>query len=128
MPPITPPLEFDHQKGFEIATRHKEAIRQLHWFTKVLVYILETRYHLGNSTIRHILSYDTPSRARPGRTGPTKKLTDAKVDEIIEYCSKKWEQRIMKYDDLIRELDLPCAASTLRDRLHQRGYYRCTAC
>jgi len=34
----------------------------------------------------------------------------------------------MKYDDLIRELELPCTASTLRNRLHQKGYYRCVAC
>jgi hypothetical protein len=32
----TPPLDFDHHKGDEIPTKHKEAIRQLHWFGKVL--------------------------------------------------------------------------------------------
>jgi hypothetical protein len=31
----TPPLDFDHKKGYEIPTKHKEAIRQLHWFGKV---------------------------------------------------------------------------------------------
>jgi hypothetical protein len=31
----TPLLDFDHQKGYEIPTKHKEAIRQLHWFRKV---------------------------------------------------------------------------------------------
>jgi hypothetical protein len=30
MPPTTSPLEFDHKPGFEIPTKHKEAIRQLH--------------------------------------------------------------------------------------------------
>ena len=26
----TPPLDFDHKKGFEIPTKYKEAIRQLY--------------------------------------------------------------------------------------------------
>jgi hypothetical protein len=30
MPPTTPPLQFNHQKGYEIETKHKEAIRRLH--------------------------------------------------------------------------------------------------
>ncbi len=124
----TPPVDFEHQKGYEIPTKHKEAIRQLHWFAKVPISQLETRYKLGNSTIRRILSYDTPERARPGRVGPAQKLTDRKMDEVIEYCSENWEQRIMDYDVLIRELDLNCASSTLQKQLHQKGYYRCIAC
>jgi hypothetical protein len=117
----TPPLDFEHKLGFEIETKHKEAIRQLHWFAKVPICQLETRYKLGNSTIRRILAYDTPSRDRPGRVGPAQKLTDAKMDEVIEYCAKNWEQRIMKYDDLIRELDLSCTASTLRKTTMPKG-------
>jgi hypothetical protein len=68
---ITPPLDFKHESGFEIPTKHKEAIRQLHWFAKVPICRLETRYKLGNSTIRRILSYDVPERVRLGRVGPT---------------------------------------------------------
>jgi len=34
----------------------------------------------------------------------------------------------LDYDQLVRELNLKCAPSTLRVRLHQRGYFRCTAC
>lgn len=124
----TPPLDFDHQKGDEIPTKHKEAIRQLHWFGKVSRKDLEKRYQLGESTIRRILTYDKPERARPGRVGAVQKLTDARMDEIIEYCSEKWANTIMDYDQLVRELHLPCAPSTLRFRLHQKGYYRCTAC
>ena len=124
----TPPLDFEHERGFEIPTKHKEAIRQLHWFAKVPICQLEARYKLGNSTIRRILAYDTPERARPNRRGPAQKLTDARVDEIIEYCSENWEHRIVKYDVLCKELNLPCTPSTLQRRLHQRGYYRCTAC
>jgi hypothetical protein len=32
-----PPLDFNHQKGEEIPTKHKEAIRQLYSFAKLLV-------------------------------------------------------------------------------------------
>jgi hypothetical protein len=86
-----PPLDFEHQKGFEIPTKHKEAIRQLHWFVKIPIWELEIHYKLGNSTIRRILSYDTPKRAWPGRVGPTQKLTDRKMDKVIEYCAENWE-------------------------------------
>jgi hypothetical protein len=124
----TPPVDFEHQKGYEIPTKHKEAIRQLHWFAKVPISQLETHYKLGNSTIRRILNYDTPERARPGRVGPAQKLTDRKMDKVIEYCSENWEKRIMDYDVLIRELDLDCTPSTLQKRLHQKGYYHYIAC
>ncbi len=124
----TPLLDFEHKKGFEIPTKHKEAIRQSHWFGKVPICQLETRYKLGNSTIRRILSYDVPKRARPSRVGPVQKLTDAKIDEVIEYCSENWEQRTMNYNALIGELQLDCASITLQKRLHQKGYHRCVAC
>ena len=69
MPSTTPPLDFKHEKGFKIPTKHKEAIRQLHAFIKVLVLALEARYKLGNLIIRRILNYDAPERARPIRIG-----------------------------------------------------------
>jgi hypothetical protein len=50
--------------------------------------MLETRYKLGNSTIRRILSYDGPERACLRRIGPAQKLTDTKIDKIIEYCAE----------------------------------------
>jgi hypothetical protein len=50
------------------------------------------------------------------------------MNEVIEYCSEKWENRILDYDAVIRELRLECTASTLQKRLHQKGYYRCVAC
>ena len=34
----------------------------------------------------------------------------------------------MDYDVLCEELKLPCIPSTLRQRLHQHGYYRYTVC
>ncbi len=84
----TPPLDFDHHQGDKIPTKHKEVICQLHWFTKVLVCQLVTRYDLRESTIRRVLQYNKPKRARPGRVGPKQKLTNTKMDEIIEYCAE----------------------------------------
>ena len=128
MPTTPPPLDFDHEKGFEIPTKHKEAIRQLHWFGHVPISMLEVRYKLGNSSIRRILNYEYPERRRPKRTGPAFLLSDAQVDEIIKYCSESWAHRIIRYDVLCEELGLKCTAQTLERRLKQRGYYRCTAC
>jgi len=128
MAPTTPPLDFDHEKGFEIPTKNKEAIRELHGFGKVPAAALQIRYKLGESTIRRILNYDAPERARPSRTGRPQLLTDRRVDEIIEYCAESWEHRILKYSVLIEELNLPCTPEHLQVRLSQRGYFRCTAC
>lgn len=83
----TPPLDFDHQKGYEIPTKHKEAIRQLPWFGKVPKIQLQERYKLGDTTINWILGYKAPERKRPNRVGKPKKFSDAQVDLIIEYCS-----------------------------------------
>lgn len=130
MPTTPPPLVFNHATGFEIDTKHKEAIRQLHGFGEKLTAELMGRYKLSKSTIHHVLAYDVPERARPklSRTSRPQQLTDAKVNEVIEYCAKNWEQRIMDYQALIDELKLDCKASTLQKRLHQRGYFRCVAC
>ena len=65
MPPTTPPLDFDHQKGYEIATKHKEAMRRLYQRAKILVKDLADEYSLRKSTIYWILAYNTPKRARP---------------------------------------------------------------
>jgi transposase len=128
MPTTPPPLKFDHKKGFEIETEHKNAIRELHGFGEKSTEQLMERYKLGKSTIHRVLGYDTTKRARPTRTGRPPKLSDARMNEVIEYCSEKWENRILDYDAVIRELGLECAASTLQKRLHQKGYYRCVAC
>jgi hypothetical protein len=109
-------------------TKHKEAICQLHNFAKVLILVLEAPYKLGNSTIRRILAYDAPKRTRPTRIGRPQKLTDMQVNEIIEYCSKTWENRVIKCEVLCTELKLTCTPITLRQCLHQKCYYHCTAC
>jgi hypothetical protein len=95
MAPITPPFDFNHTKGFEIRTKHKEAIRQLYFFGKVPVYALQKRYKLSESSIRKILSYLAPERDRPNRTGPTFLLSNTRVDEIILYYAESWENRIL---------------------------------
>ena len=83
----TPPAISPREPGFEIKTKYKEAIRQLYWRAKFLVEKLMAEYHLGKSTICKILSYDAPERVRLTRTGRPKLLSDARVDEIIEYLS-----------------------------------------
>jgi Transposase/DDE superfamily endonuclease len=135
MAPTTPPLDdWNHIKGFEIATKHKEAMRQLHWFGKVPICMLQRRYKdpsgkpLGESTIRKILGYAAPERARPSRKGPKFLLSDEKVDEVIIYAAQTWETRIMNWGKLREELGLRCSIDTLKRRMHQRGYYRCVAC
>jgi uncharacterized membrane protein len=74
------------------------------------------------------LESPAPERACPTRKGPPQKLSDYQVDKIIEYCSEKWENRVLSYNTLCIELNLSCRASTLQHRHHQRGYSRCTAC
>lgn len=129
MPPTTPPpLDFDHKKGFEIETKHKEAIRQLYFFAKVPILQLEARYGLDYNTICRILDYKTPERARPTRTGRPALLTSRQLDDIIEYCAENYEHRCMNWQDIIRELKLPIKENTLMRRMHERGYYRCVAC
>jgi hypothetical protein len=51
MPKTPPPLDFDHKPGFEIRTKYKEAIRQLHGFGGKLVKELIERYLLSRTTI-----------------------------------------------------------------------------
>jgi len=120
MAPTTPPyLDFKHTKGHEIATKHKEAIRQLHWFGKVPICALMNRYKLGDSTIRNILNYPAPERRRPNRTALSFLLSNAKLDEIIVYCAESWETRILQWPKLREELKLECSIQTPQRRLYQ---------
>jgi hypothetical protein len=123
----TPPMS-PREPGFEIKTKHKEAIRQLYKRAKFPIERLMAEYHLGKSTICKILSYDAPERARPTRTGRPQLLSDARVDEIIEYLSSSWDNRVLNFVELQKQLGLECTPGTLEFRLKQRGYYRCTAC
>ena len=113
MAPRTPPLQFDHQPGEEIPTKHKEAIRQLYGFAKIPISRLQEQYHLGYTTVCRILNYTAPERARPTRTGAPQKLTDQQLDIVIDYLSLNWENRCLKYDVICEELELECTPSTL---------------
>ena len=86
-----PPLDFDYQSGFKIATKHKEAIRQLYGFVGKLVEELMARYKLSKSTILHILSYEHPEHARPTWIGRLLELTDSQINTIIEYLSETYK-------------------------------------
>jgi len=65
--PTIPPLDFVHEKGYEIPTKYKEAIRQLYGFAKIPVERLMERYGLGRTIITKILNYDKPERVRSNR-------------------------------------------------------------
>ena len=126
LPP--PPLDFDHQPGFEIYIKHKEAIYQLHSFGGKTTKELMARYKLTKSTIYHVLDYDRPERAWPIWTGRPQILTNTRVDEVIEYLSDTWENRCLDWTHLRDELKLPCTPEHLARRLKQRGYFRCVIC
>jgi hypothetical protein len=128
MPPSTPPLDFDHKPGFEIPTKHKEAIRQLFFFGKVPKLQLQQRYKLGDMTINRILAYEKPERARKGRKGRPQKISDAQIDIVIKYLSESYANRCLNWEAIVVKLDLKITASCLQKRLHQRGYFRCVAC
>jgi hypothetical protein len=54
--PTTPLLfVFDYIPGFEIATKYKEAIRELHGFIEKLIAELIKYYKLGKTTIHRVL-------------------------------------------------------------------------
>jgi len=90
--------------------------------------MLMMRYGLGDTTIKKILLYEKPERKRPSRTGRPQLLTNERLDEVIYFLSQSWEGRILDYGSLVKELNLKCKAVTLQQRLHERGYFRCTAC
>ena len=117
MPPGTPPLQFDHQPGDEIPTKHKEAIRQLYGFAKIPIEDLMTQYRLGRSTIVKILEYEVPERSRVKRTSRPSLLTDSQVDQIIKYAAETWEHKILDFHLLHAELKLQCFVDTLEKRL-----------
>jgi hypothetical protein len=49
MLPITPPLDFNHEKGYEIETKHKETICRLYWRAKIPVRDLASKYKLARA-------------------------------------------------------------------------------
>lgn len=61
----------DHLPSFEISTKHKGAICQLHSFAKVPIDALIDRYSLSKSTIRKVLSYEARDNQLSVRLGST---------------------------------------------------------
>jgi hypothetical protein len=94
-PPCTPPMP-DHIPGYEILTKHKEAIRQLYKFAKIGLQQLEGYYTLTYTTISKILQYNVPKRARLTRTGrPRESLNAQEVKDVIEYISTDHSTRVL---------------------------------
>jgi hypothetical protein len=67
MPTTPPPLDFDHLPGFEIATKHKNAIRELYGFGRKTTEELMARYKLTKLSI-HIAQMP-PTAYYGGRDG-----------------------------------------------------------
>ncbi|KAF8859344.1 HET-domain-containing protein [Acephala macrosclerotiorum] len=120
----TTPPNPEHLPGFEILTKHKEAIRQLVNFASIPIPKLEKYYKLDYSTIRKVLHYEAPERARPSRTGRPRMLNGPQIRWIIAYVSSSWEHRILDFQHLHDELHLECSAQTLERRLKEAGYFR----
>ncbi len=93
-PIFTPPMSA-RKPGKEIKTKHKEAIRQLYKFAKIGIKLLEGYYDLAGSTVRKVLRYDIPKRARPTRTGRSRESlrTKQEVRDTIAYISTKHTTR-----------------------------------
>ncbi|RFU26349.1 hypothetical protein B7463_g9989, partial [Scytalidium lignicola] len=124
----TTPPNPEHLPGFEILTKHKEAIRQLVNFAGIPIPKLEKYYKLSYSTILKVLHYEAPERARPSRTGRPRMLNGPQIRWIIAYISSSWEYRILDFQHLHDELHLECSTQTLERRLKEAGYFRCVAC
>jgi hypothetical protein len=128
-PPTTPPNPMpDHKLGFEILTKHKEAIRQLRFIANLGPSAIAKVYKTGRSTINRILKYGVPEHRRPTRKGRPRMLNQQAVWDIIDYISFSYKQRCLNYVQLKEELALECLQYTLERRLKEEGYYRCVVC
>ena len=94
MPPTTLLLDFNHKPGYEIPIKHKEVIRQLYGFVKILIEGLIECYWLGRIIIIKILEYEKLEYIRHKR-GLTIILSNSKVNEIIKYLLSGWDEWIL---------------------------------
>lgn len=60
MPPMTPPLDFDHKASEEIPTKHKEAIHQLRGVAKLPIEGLNPAISLAN---RQLVAFEATINA-----------------------------------------------------------------
>jgi hypothetical protein len=77
MDPLCTPPMLDYIPGYEILTKHKEAIRQLYKFAKMGLQSLKGYYTLTYTTISKILQYNVLKRARPTRTSRPRESLNA---------------------------------------------------
>src|SRR4030088_316786 len=106
----------NHQLGFKILTKYKEAIRQLRFLANWGPSQLAHTYRTGRSTINQILKYDTPERTQPTRTGRLRLLNQQQVYDIIDYISFLYKHRCLDYFQLKTKLQLDCSIDTLEQR------------
>jgi hypothetical protein len=52
------PLPPEPLPGYEVSTKHKETIRQLYGFAKMLIEVIMDRYKLSKSGVRKVLDYE----------------------------------------------------------------------
>ena len=127
-PPVTPPMS-TRKPGEEIKTKHKEAMRQLFKFAKIGLQQLQGYYALGDSTVRKILQYNVPERARATRTGrPRESLNTQEVRDMIEFVSTDHITRVLNWIQIHDELKLSCSTRTLIRRCKEARYYSCICC
>ncbi|KUJ13345.1 uncharacterized protein LY89DRAFT_672563 [Mollisia scopiformis] len=106
----------------EIRTKHKEGIRRLFKFAKIGLQQLQGYYHLGDSTVRKILLYDVPERARPTRTGRPRESLNEQESQILysdevtfQVGGKKCKQRC------IRNKKERCHPDCIQFQMHRGG-------
>jgi glycerol-3-phosphate O-acyltransferase len=115
--------------GEEIKTKHKEAMRQLFRLAKIGLQQLRGYYDLGDSTIRKILQYDVPERARATWTDRAREFLNAQeVGDVIESVSKDLATRVLNWVQIHDELKLSCSTRTLTRRCKEAGYYSYICC
>ncbi|RFU27462.1 hypothetical protein B7463_g8873, partial [Scytalidium lignicola] len=114
MEPTTPPNPMpEHELGYEILTKHKEAIRQLRFLANWGPSQLAKVYRIGRSTVNRILKYGAPERIRPTRIGKPRLLTQQAVLDIINYICLSYEHRCLDYFQLKAELHLECSLNQI---------------
>jgi hypothetical protein len=87
----------------------------------MLVWKLSVTYKFQKKEIYRILECPVPERTRPTCIGRPQKLTDARMDKVIEYCSENWTNRVLNYASVITELKLDYKVSILQHRVYCQG-------
>ena len=79
-------------------------------------------------TQRQVQKAYTDKRPTPRKPrGQRRKLSEDKLNEVIEFITQSKETRRIGFEELIQRLQLPISKNTLRRALARRGYRRCKA-